>query len=306
MGQLSVLGRSNQLQTLTQAARERRVRDAADLLGADLDSVEGILAARAYAIARQLAEDGFLSGAPERGARARVIAEAIALYEMYQPGLFTLPNANAAEAAERARQLAAAALAALEADRLIPVEGELAEGWVEVFPELTEDERRLGQLPGFTPERIEQWLEVFPAEDLGLPTSTATPIPEDPTGNIISTPLPEETGPNIVEARPGTTTTPAGNTILPHGDKGDGREYVTSKGHTVEQIDDIIANPRPDLSGILEGRGALKGQDVILLTGQDGHWVKLDNDGNVRATSNRNLPLRHDENNPGKIIRPLE
>ncbi|HCE71207.1 hypothetical protein KQ247_01035 [Ruegeria pomeroyi] len=185
-------------------------------------------------------------------------------------------------------------------------EGEMAQGWVEVFPELTEDERRLGQVPGFTPERIEQWLETYPIEELGLPNHTGSPILDDPTGNIISTPIPEETGPNIVDARPGATTTPDGNRILPHGSKGDGQEYITGKGHTVEQIDDIIANPRAELSGFVEGRGRRKGQDVRLLTGPDGHWVKLDEDGNVIATSNRNLPLRNDENDPGAIIRPLE
>jgi hypothetical protein len=63
---------------------------------------------------------------------------------------------------------------------------------------LTEDERRLGQLPGFTPERIEQWLETYPGEVLGLPNHTGSPPTEDPTGNIISTPNPEAVGPNIV------------------------------------------------------------------------------------------------------------
>lgn len=77
-------------------------------------------------------------------------------------------------------------------------DGEFAEGWVEVFPELTEDERRLGELPGLTPERIEQWLETYPAEDLDLPNHTGSPIPAGPTDNIISTPIPEETGPKIV------------------------------------------------------------------------------------------------------------
>ncbi len=164
----------------------------------------------------------------------------------------------------------------------------------------------MGELPGFTPERIDLWLETYPAEDLGLPNDTGAPTPDDPTDTIISTPIPEEAGPSIVETRPGTATTPNSNRILPHGAKGDGREYITGKGHTVEQIDDIIANPMPDLSGVLEGRGALRGQDVILLTGKDGHWVKLDEDGNVRAASNRNLPLSHRENYPGEIIRPLE
>lgn len=297
---------SNRLQEFTRAANERRVRDAAEILGADLGTVEGILAAQAYAMAKELAENGFLSGTPERGDRARVIAEAIGLYEMYQPGQFTLPSGNALEAVDRARQLAADAMAALDANLLSPLDGELAQGWVEVFPELTEDERRLGELPGFTPERIEQWLESYPIEDLGLPNTTGSPIPGDPTDNIISTPIPEETRPNIVEARPGTTTTPDGNSILPHGAKGNGEEYITGKGHTVEQIDDIIANPRPDQSGFVQGRGRRKGQNVRLLTGQDGHWVKLDENGNVIATSNRNLPLRDDENDPGAIIRPLE
>jgi len=144
----------------------------------------------ATALAKELAENGFLSDAPERGEHARIIAEAISLYEMYQPGLFTLPSESSLDAVERARQLAADALAALEANQLTPLDGDLAEGWVEVFPELTEDERRLGQLPGFTPERIEQWLETYPAEDLGLPNSTGTPVPDDPTDNIISTPIP--------------------------------------------------------------------------------------------------------------------
>ncbi len=204
----AALEASNRLQDFTRAANERRVRDAAEILGADLDTIEGILAAQAYAIAKELAENGFLSDAPERGNRAQVIAEAIGLYEMYQPGLFTLPNENATEAVELARQLAAQALAALDANQLAPLDGELAQGWVEVFPELTEDERRLGELPGFTPERIEQWLETYPIEELGLPNSTGSPIPGDPTDNIISTPIPEETGPNIVAREIGNLTTP--------------------------------------------------------------------------------------------------
>lgn len=47
--------------------------------------------------------------------------------------------------------------------------------WVEFLPELTEDERRLGKLPGFTPERIEQWLETYSIEELGLPNHTGAP-----------------------------------------------------------------------------------------------------------------------------------
>jgi hypothetical protein len=198
MAAYAALEANNLLQGFVQSAREQRVGDAAAILGADLGTIEGLLAAQSYAQALVLAENGFLSGLPERGDRARVIAEAIGLYEMYRPGLFTLPNENALDAVKLARRLAAEALAALDAGRLVIEEGSLSQGWVEVFPELTEDERRLGQLPGFTPERIDQWLETYPAEVLGLPNHTGSPPTEDPTGNIISTPIPEAVSPNIV------------------------------------------------------------------------------------------------------------
>jgi hypothetical protein len=198
MAAYAALEANNLLQGFVQSAREQRVRDAAAILGADLGTVEGLLAAQSYAQALVLAENGFLSGAPERGERARVIAEVMGLYEMYQPGLFTLPNQNAGDAVNLARRLAVDALAALDAGRLIIGEGSLSQGWVEVFPGLTEDERRLGQLPGFTPERIEQWLETYPAEVLGLPNHTGSPAVEDLTGNIISTPILDAAGPNVV------------------------------------------------------------------------------------------------------------
>lgn len=194
----AALEANNLLQGFVQSAREQGVRDAAAILGADLGTVEGLLAAQSYAQALVLAENGFLSGSPERGSRARVIAEALGLYEMYRPGLFTLPNENAGDAVNLARRLATDALAALDSGRLVIEEGSLAQGWVEVFPELTEDDRRLGQLPGFTPERIDQWQETYPAEVLGLPNHTGSPPVEDPTGNIISTPIPDTSGPNIV------------------------------------------------------------------------------------------------------------
>ena len=246
----AALEASNRLQAFTRAANEQRVRDAAAVLGADLATVEGLLAAQAYAQAKELAENGFLSDAPERGDRARVIAEAIGLYEMYQPGRFTLPGGNAMQAVALARRLAANALTALDAGRLKVSDGGLAQGWVEVFPELTEDERRLGQLPGFTPERIEQWLETYPAEVLGLPNTTGAPIAPDPTGNIISTPLPEAAGPSIVEARPGEPT-PIGRNDDDATQRGIRREnesaqVLAANGYNVLQ-NPVMAGPKkPD------------------------------------------------------------
>lgn len=99
---------------------------------------------------------------------------------------------------ELGRPLAQQALQALEDGRLTVVEAARSQGWVEVFPEMTEDERRLGQLPGFTPEQIEEFRESYAPEDLGLPTHTGTAIPEHITDPIISTPIPVEEGPNIV------------------------------------------------------------------------------------------------------------
>ena len=103
----AALEANNLLQGFVQSTREQRVRDAAAILGADLGTVEGLLAAQSYAQALVLAENGFLSGSPERGERARVIAEALGLYEMYRPGLFTLPNENAGDAVNLARRLRA-------------------------------------------------------------------------------------------------------------------------------------------------------------------------------------------------------
>jgi len=128
---------------------------------------------------------------------------------MYRPGHLTLPDSDAADDfAQTGRRLAAQALAALDAGRLEPVDGALSHGWVEVFPELTDDERRLGQLPGFTPERIEQWLETFPIEDLGLPPTTGAPRPDDPTSDVNSTPIPEEAGPSTFAHEIGDLSTP--------------------------------------------------------------------------------------------------
>ncbi|MDV4170014.1 hypothetical protein R1W00_18175, partial [Rhodovulum sp. FJ3] len=60
----------------------------------------------------------------------------------------------------------------------------------------------------FTPERLDQWLETYPIEDLGLPNHTGSPIPDDPTDSIISTPIPAEVGPSIVAREIGNLTTP--------------------------------------------------------------------------------------------------
>ena len=297
---------SNALGELTELATERRLNRAADILGVDLGSGEGLLAAIAHELVQETVSTGFGSSLPKTVDAARIAGQAAALFEMSNPGTIQ-QVAEGDRAAQRALgAFVQRAYDAFSEGRLRLQDGTIADGWVEVFPELTEDERRLGELPGFTPERIEQWLEIYPAEVLGLPNHTGSPAAEDPTGNIISTPIPELAGPSILEARPANITTPDGNIVRGHGPKGDGAEYITGKGHTAEQIDGIIANPNPDLSGVIRGFGPFKGQEMTLLTGRDGHWVILNPDGEVVAVSNRNVPLRAPENDLQEIIRPLE
>ncbi len=94
---------------------------------------------------------------------ARIGAGAAALFELMNPGTILETGVGGDPAKQRALQdFIAAAGAAFARGDLRLQEGKLAQGWVEVFPELTEDERRLGQLLGFTPDRIEQWLEICP------------------------------------------------------------------------------------------------------------------------------------------------
>jgi SPP1 gp7 family putative phage head morphogenesis protein len=177
-------------------AEQDAVRRGAEILGLDLTTVEGVLAARAYVWGTYNA--GFISSADWSGPTAEVAAQAIALYEMANPG--ALGRAEGGSAADLAAIEAAveAALQAYAAGRLTTSDGELAKGWAEVFPELTDDERKLGQLPGFTPERLDQFREEYPAEVLGLPIHTGHGPVEDPSSNTTATPIPDVGRPSIV------------------------------------------------------------------------------------------------------------
>lgn len=200
---------SDLLQDWTEAMRDRRVDDAGARLGVDATTVEGRLAATAYALVQEGISSGLYPVLPKNPEFVRIGAEAAALYELLNPGTILEAGAGGDPAKQRALQdFIEAAGEAFKRGDLRLQEGELAQGWVEAFPELTEDERRLGELPGFTPERIEQWLETYPIEELGLPHDTGSPIPADPTDNVISTPIPEETGPTILAREIGSLSVP--------------------------------------------------------------------------------------------------
>ena len=195
---LAALAASGALQEFTRLATERRLQRAAEILGVDPGSAEGLLAAMAHELVQESVISGLGSSLPKSVEAAQIAGQAAALYEMLNPGTIVRVIEG-----DRAAQLALGnfvqqTYSAFEEGRLRLLDGTIAQGWVEVFPELTEGERRLGELPGFTPERIEQWLETYPAEVLGLPNHTGSPPVEDPTGNIISTPIPDTSGPNIV------------------------------------------------------------------------------------------------------------
>lgn len=128
---------SRSLSNINDYAAQRHMRAATEHLGVDTSTVQGLLAAQAFAIGLMFAENGFLTDNPERGDKAKVIAEAIGLYELSRPGLFTLPNSDGLEAVAIAKHLAEQALTALEDGRVIPQDGTLSAGWREVFPELT-------------------------------------------------------------------------------------------------------------------------------------------------------------------------
>jgi SPP1 gp7 family putative phage head morphogenesis protein len=203
---LAALAASDALQEFTRLATERRLQRAAETLGVNVGTAEGLLAAMAHELVQEAVISGLGSSLPKSVEAAQIAGQAAALFEMLNPGTI-LRVAEGDSAAQLALgDFVQQAFDAFANGRLRLQDGTIAQGWVEVFPELTEGERRLGELPGFTPERIKQWLETYQPEVLGLPNHTGSPAFVDPTGNIIFTPIPDEAGPNIVEARPGEPT----------------------------------------------------------------------------------------------------
>lgn len=67
-----------------------------------------------------------------------------------------------------------------------------AYGWTEVLPELTEDERRLAELPSFTAGQQQAFILADPVVNDGLPAHAGHAPEDNPVGNVISTPITEE------------------------------------------------------------------------------------------------------------------
>lgn len=281
------------------AAQQNASRD----LGLETQDPAAFMAAVAYVLGVE-SEFGF-SFPPEE---SRIAGQAATLYELAAPGTIDRFQHDDPDARSALRGFVLDAVQAYRDGRLRLTADGWAQGWTEVFPELTEDERRLADLPGFTAEQQEAFILADPAQNDGLPAHTGH-VPEgDPVGNVTADPIAADEGPNVLEARRGRDfVTPGGNVISQHGSDESGKDYIEGrKGHTGKQIDDIIAMPDRTRSGYVQAKGRRKGEKIRLFTGQDGHWVKVDEAGRVIASSNRHLPLKHKENDPGEIIEPLE
>lgn len=190
---------SEVLQAWVGAMRGRRVERVGARLGLDLTTVEGRLAATAYAAVQEGIVSARYPVLPKNSEAARIGGEAAALYELANPGTILETGSGGDRAEQRALQRFIEAAGTAHAQGSLRLrDGDFADGWIEVLPELTEDERRLGQLPGFTPARIEAWLESYTAEELGLPYRTGGGRPDDPGGSVVSTPIPDAAGPNIL------------------------------------------------------------------------------------------------------------
>lgn len=268
----------------------------AALYGLDLNTDRGRLAAELYLATLDANRGGLLANPDE----ARIAAEAAALYALtygeLPPATAPTPNAFIDGALDAYRQ-----------GNLTLQDDTFADGWIEVLPALTDGERRLGLLEGFTAEQQDAFNERFgPADPDLLPNDTGGEAITAPGDDIVSTPIADDLLPQIAESRAGDFATPGGNIIRNHGSRGDGEEYMRLKGHEPEQIDQIIENPNRELSGYIEGRRGFRGQEMRLLVGEDGHWVILAPDGGIVAMSNRNRPLADTENDLETVIRPLE
>lgn len=77
------------------------------------------------------------------------MAEALALHELSDPGALGRALAGNQEDIARIQGVVDQALRAWGAGRLSVQLGDLSSGWIEVFPELTEGERRLAALPEY-------------------------------------------------------------------------------------------------------------------------------------------------------------
>lgn len=152
---LLALEASDTLQEFTRYMSEVRVRNATEMLGLDLDSAEGLLAAVAHELVYETVITGVGSNLPKNSDAARIAAQAAALYEMLHPGTILKVVGGDTTVQIELGDFIQAAYEAFEANRLQIVDGEFAHGWIEIFPEFNLLGTDILDLPGFTPAGID-------------------------------------------------------------------------------------------------------------------------------------------------------
>lgn len=162
-------------------------QDASRDLGLEMQDPAAFMAALAYVL---VVENVF--GFAVTSEESRIAGQAAALYELAAPGTIDRFQNDDPDARSALRGFVLDAVQAYQDGRLRLTADGWAQGWTEVFPELTEEERRLAELPGFTAEQRDAFILADPVLNDGLPAHTGHAPEGDPTGNVISTPITEE------------------------------------------------------------------------------------------------------------------
>ncbi len=98
---LAALAASDALQQFTRLATEHRLQRAAEILGVDPESVEGLLAVLAHELVQEAVISGLGSRLPKSVEAAQIAGQAAALFEMLNPGTI-VRVAEGERAAQRA------------------------------------------------------------------------------------------------------------------------------------------------------------------------------------------------------------
>lgn len=258
------------LDAFRQYADDAAVRRSADLLGLDPSTVEGVLAARAHGWG--LFHSGAFSGADWSGPSSEIVAQALALHELSDPGALGRAVAGDQEELAKIQGMVDQALEAWRTGQLVVQPGELASGWVEVFPQLDEFGRDILDLPGFSIEGYRALggtsaphvLENSTGDE---PRSLPDGIPEtDSEGR------PVESAPDLpglpVQGRPGTWVVgPRGDRLYgpdgkPIKDVDWGHNHGQGQPHTHDWIDGVRQPGRPATDDeSFSGDGLIRSED---------------------------------------------
>lgn len=241
------------LEAFRRYADEAAVQRSAERLGLDLFTVEGVLAARAHAWGQF--NSGRFSGADWSGPSSEIVAEALALHELSDPGALGRALEGSQEDIARIQGVVDQALRAWNEGRLTVRPGEFASGWVEVFPKLDEFGRDILDLPGFSTDGYQSLggtssPHVVENRTEGGPRALPEGIPETDSEGRPVEPAPEARG-LPAQGRPGTWVVgPRGDRLYgpdgkPIKDVDWGHDHGQGQPHTHEWIDGERQPGRP-------------------------------------------------------------